>query len=106
MNRISTFVLLAIFSSLPSIAAPDKVERYVSAELSPDQIDVYSFILKSYRTLLKRTYRDMLAENFYLEEETDPLDVSDLHQSRGCLNGLDPEALSKDPIPTVHRLFS
>jgi hypothetical protein len=106
MKQLSTFVVCAIFLSLSSIAAPEKIERYVSTELSPDQMGVYSFILKSYRTLLKPTYRDMLAEAFYLEEETRPLDMSDLQRDPGCLHGLDLEALPKERIPTVHRLFS
>ena len=106
MKHLSTFVVCVIFLSLSSIAAPEKIERHVSTELSADQIGVYSFVLKSYRTLLKPTYRDMLAEAFYLEEETSPLDMSGLQRDRGCLNGLDLEALPKARIPTVHRLFS
>jgi hypothetical protein len=75
MGRLSIAVVLTILFSVPSVAAPDKIERYVSTEFSPDQIAVYSFILSSYRTLLKPEYRDMLAKNFYLEDETDPLDI-------------------------------
>jgi|SRR5215813_6321552 len=76
--RLSIRATSTIRLSLPSPAAPDKIVRYVSTEFSTDQIAVYSFILKSYRTLLKPTYRDMLAKNFYLEDETRSLDVREL----------------------------
>jgi hypothetical protein len=93
-----------IFLSMPSVAAPDKIERYVSAAFLPDQIAVYSYIISSYRTLLKRTYRDMLAKVFYLDEETGPLDMKELKPGRGCLKGLEFEPIPKEQIPTVHRL--
>ena len=55
--------------------APEKIERKVTTEFSPDQIAVYSFLLKSYRTLVKPSYRDMLAQDFYLEDESEPFDI-------------------------------
>ena len=100
--RICVVVTLGIFSS--SIAAPEKIEKRVAIEFSPDQIGVYSFLLTSYRTLLKPTYGDMLAKTFYLEDETKPLDVKKLRPGRGCLKGIDLEVLPKEEIPTVHRL--
>jgi len=105
MGRLSIAVVLTILFSVPSVAAPDKIERYVSSEFSPDQIAVYSFILSSYRTLLKPEYRDMLAKNFYLEDETDPLDIGELKCGRGCLKGIDLEAVPREEVPTVHRLI-
>ena len=105
MGRLSIAVVLTILLCIPSVAAPDKIEHYVSTEFSPDQIAVYSFILKSYRTLLKPTYRDMLAKNFYLEGETGPLDVGELKRGRGCLKGIDLETVPREKIPTVHRLI-
>ena len=104
MNRFSILVVCAVLLSLPSVAASDKMEHYVSTEISPDQVAVYSYILKSYRTLLKPTYRDMLAKAFYLEEETQPLDLKELKPGRGCLKGLDLERIPTDQAPTVHRL--
>jgi hypothetical protein len=104
MNRFSILVACAVLLSLPSVAAPDKMEHYVSTEISPDQIAVYSFILKSYRTLLKPIYRDMLAKAFYLEKETEPLDVKELKPRRGCLKGLEFERIPREQVPSVHRL--
>ncbi len=72
---------------------------------SPDQIAVYSFLLKSYRTLLKPSYSDMLAQDFYLEDETGPFDMKKLKPGRGCLKRIDLEDLPKEEIPTVHRIL-
>ena len=100
---ICLVVTLGMFSS--AIAAPEKIERKVTTEFSPDQIAVYSFLLKSYRTLLKPSYRDMLAQDFYLEDETEPFDMKELKPGRGCLKRIDLEDLPKEEIPTVHRLL-
>ena len=104
MNRLSAFVIVALFLPSVCVAAPEKIETNVSTELTQDQISVYSFILNSYRVLLKPTYRDMLAKAFYLEDETNPLDTNDLKPGR-CLTGIDLEAPAKDQIPTVYRLL-
>ncbi len=85
--------------------APEKIERKVTTEFSPDQIAVYSFLLKSYRTLVKPSYRDMLAQDFYLEDESEPFDIKELKPGRGCLKRIDLEHLPKEEIPTVHRLL-
>ena len=102
MRRLS-FITFAILLLLPPVAAPDKIEHYISKEFSSDQIAVYSFILKSYRTLLRPTYRNMLAKTFYLQDVTEPLDTGELKRGQGCLKGIDLEVLPKDKIPTVHR---
>ena len=103
MNRLSITAVLAILLYLPCAAAPGKIAHYTTTEFSPDQIAVYSFILKSYRTLLKPTYRDMLTKTFYLEDETDPLDLNELERG-ACLKRVDLEPTLKEEIPTVHRL--
>ena len=101
--RICVVVTLGIFST--SIAAPEKIERKATTEFSPDQIAIYSYLLKSYRTLVKPTYRDMLAQAFYLEGETEPFEMKELELGRGCLKGIDLEVLPKEEIPTMHRLL-
>jgi hypothetical protein len=99
--RIFAVVFLLLFSG--ATATPEKIEKNISVELTQDQIGVYSFIVKSYRALLKPPYRDMLTKTFYLQEETEPLDLIDLKPGRGCLKGLELEPMSTDKIPTVHR---
>lgn len=105
MKRRATLIVCATLLLLRLGAAADRIEHHVSQEFPPpDQIAVYSFILRSYQTLLKPTYRDMLAKAFYLEDETEPLDIRELRRGRGCLKGIDLESVPKDEIPTVHRL--
>lgn len=104
MKRRPTLIVCATLLLLGPGAAADRIEHHVSQEFSPDQIAVYSFILKSYQTLLKPTYRDMLSKAFYLEDKTEPLDMRELRRGRGCLNGIDLESVPKEKIPTVHRL--
>jgi len=105
MLRFSITAVSAILLCCPCVAAPDKIHHYATTELSHDQIAVYSFILKSYRTLLKPTYRDMLTKTLYLEDDTDPLDLSELKPGQGCLKGIELEATPPEKIPTVHRLL-
>src|SRR5690349_5795620 len=102
MNRCLIFIV-AVFLSSVSVAAPERIDRNVSTEpLTEEQISVYSFVLKSYSTLLTPTYRDMLAKRFYLANETSPLDGREIE--RECLHGIDIEVTHED-VPTVHRIL-
>jgi hypothetical protein len=99
------FVIVAVFSSSVSVAAPEKIERSVSTEpLTEEQVSVYSFVLKSYATLLKPTYRDMLAKHFYLANETYPLDSQKIELDKKCLHGIELEVAHGD-VPTVDRIL-
>jgi hypothetical protein len=100
--RFSSLVVVGFLLSSASFATAEKIERNVGTELTQDEISVYSYILKSYRSLLKPTYRDMLAKAFYLNDETEPLNLNELLPSRGCLRGLGLERKTKNQIPTVH----
>ena len=106
MCRFTIAAALVIVLSVPSVGTPDKIEHNVSTEFSSDQIAVYSFILNSYRALLKPTYRDMLANNFYLEDETaGPLDLEELKAGQGYLKGIDLEPIPSGGTSIVHRII-